>query len=59
MRQEELPEMDGLLNEGCEIMPVSGGCEYSHGKVNVLLQSHISRMQLGWLLANSNKTIKS
>lgn len=45
-RQEELEELDGLTNTGCEITPIKGGVEHSHGKVNVLLQSYLSQARI-------------
>ena len=49
-RQEELEEMDGLVNAGCEITDdtgkIKGGVEHSHGKVNVLLQSYLSHTRI-------------
>ena len=42
VREEELRELDELLSDVCEL-PVAGGCENSYGKVNILLQSFISR----------------
>jgi activating signal cointegrator complex subunit 3 len=41
VRDEELTELD-LLNEAC-VLPVMGGVENQHGKVNCLIQSYISR----------------
>ena len=43
MRDDELEELDGLLETACELHPVQGGSENPHGKVNILLQSYISR----------------
>ena len=42
MRDEELQELDRHLNETC-VMPVAGGSENSYGKVNILLQTYVSR----------------
>ena len=42
VRDEELNEMDRLLDESCW-MSVAGGVENTHGKVNALLQTYISR----------------
>lgn len=42
VRDEELAELDGHLNDTC-VMPVAGGSENSYGKVNILLQTYISR----------------
>eukprot|EP00124_Ichthyophonus_hoferi_P006273 Ihof_evm1s1374 gene=Ihof_evmTU1s1374 len=41
LRDEEIPELEGLL-ETC-VMPVKGGVENAYGKVNILLQSYVSR----------------
>ena len=46
VRQEELEELDGLANTGCEITPIKGGVEHAHGKVNVLLQSYLSQSRI-------------
>ena len=42
VRQEELEELDGHIRESCEL-PVAGGSENHYGKVNILLQTYISR----------------
>ena len=42
VREEELGELDELLSDVCQL-PVAGGSENSYGKVNILLQSFISR----------------
>uniref|UniRef100_A0A2C9L9T2 SEC63 domain-containing protein n=1 Tax=Biomphalaria glabrata TaxID=6526 RepID=A0A2C9L9T2_BIOGL len=42
VREDEMDELDRLTSDGCE-MVVFGGKENSHGKVNILLQSYISR----------------
>lgn len=42
VRDDELDELDGYLHTYCEL-PVSGGSENIHGKVNILLQTYISR----------------
>eukprot|EP01117_Protostelium_nocturnum_P007948 TRINITY_DN2836_c0_g2_i3.p1 TRINITY_DN2836_c0_g2~~TRINITY_DN2836_c0_g2_i3.p1 ORF type:complete len:1451 (-),score=559.69 TRINITY_DN2836_c0_g2_i3:47-4399(-) len=41
LREEELEELDKLQNETCA-MPVKGGVENKHGKVNILLQAYLS-----------------
>ncbi|CAL4069160.1 unnamed protein product, partial [Meganyctiphanes norvegica] len=43
IRDEELTELDEL-HSMCEVNP-AGGVENVHGKVNILLQSHISRVR--------------
>ena len=43
IREEELEELDRLYEEGCMLHPVRGGTENPHGKVNILLQSYISK----------------
>ena len=42
MRDEELQELDRHLDESC-VLPVAGGSENSYGKVNILLQTYVSR----------------
>ena len=42
VREEELPELDRMLEEVCHL-PVAGGSENSHGKVNILLQNFVSQ----------------
>uniref|UniRef100_A0A671V6M3 Activating signal cointegrator 1 complex subunit 3 n=1 Tax=Sparus aurata TaxID=8175 RepID=A0A671V6M3_SPAAU len=42
VRDEELEELDQLLSNYCEL-PAAGGVENSYGKINVLLQTYISR----------------
>ena len=42
VRDEELSELDDLVHDNCEV-PVAGGAENVYGKVNILLQTHISR----------------
>lgn len=37
-----MDELDGLLHEIC-VMQVPGGSENTYGKVNILLQTYISR----------------
>ena len=41
-RDEEMEELDELTREYCEV-PVAGGSENVYGKVNILIQTHISR----------------
>ena len=45
VREEELRELDNHLNETC-VLPAAGGSENSYGKVNILLQTYISRCNL-------------
>lgn len=42
VRDEELDELDHLLCSYCEL-PAAGGVENSYGKINILLQTYISR----------------
>lgn len=42
VRDDELNELDQLTHENAEY-PVAGGSENIYGKVNILLQTHISR----------------
>lgn len=45
VRDEELEELDQLLCNYCEL-PAAGGVENSYGKINILLQTYISRGEL-------------
>jgi activating signal cointegrator complex subunit 3 len=45
IRDDELDELDLLYNNQCHL-PVKGGSENVHGKVNILIQSFVSRAQL-------------
>ncbi|CAG0914937.1 unnamed protein product [Notodromas monacha] len=45
VRDEELDELDHCKAEWCDL-PVPGGSENSYGKVNILLQSHVSQHRL-------------
>lgn len=42
VRDEELDELDQLLCCYCKL-PAAGGVENSYGKINILLQTYISR----------------
>lgn len=42
MRDEELNELDKHMQDTCQL-PVSGGSESTEGKVNILLQTYISK----------------
>ncbi|CAF93355.1 unnamed protein product, partial [Tetraodon nigroviridis] len=42
VRDEELEELDQLLSSYC-LLPAAGGVENSYGKINILLQTYISR----------------
>uniref|UniRef100_A0AAY4D3E8 Activating signal cointegrator 1 complex subunit 3 n=1 Tax=Denticeps clupeoides TaxID=299321 RepID=A0AAY4D3E8_9TELE len=42
VRDEEIDELEQLLSNFCEL-PAAGGVENSYGKINVLLQTYISR----------------
>ncbi|XP_071801677.1 activating signal cointegrator 1 complex subunit 3-like [Asterias amurensis] len=42
VREDEIKELDQHLMDNCNL-PASGGVENAHGKVNVLLQTYISR----------------
>ena len=42
VRDDEMSELDEAIHEYCEL-PVKGGAENVYGKVNILLQTHISR----------------
>ncbi len=42
-REEEMEELENLLDTGCVFAKVKGGCDSVNGKVNILLQSYVSR----------------
>ena len=42
VRDEEMEELEQLLYNYCEL-PAAGGVENGYGKINVLLQTYISR----------------
>ncbi|KAG5681795.1 hypothetical protein PVAND_011203 [Polypedilum vanderplanki] len=42
VRDDEMDELDDLNREVCEV-PVKGGSENLHGKVNILMQTYLSR----------------
>ena len=45
VRDDELDELDDYMHTYCEL-PVTGGSENVHGKVNILLQTYVSRGML-------------
>ncbi|XP_010605477.1 activating signal cointegrator 1 complex subunit 3 isoform X2 [Fukomys damarensis] len=45
VREEEIEELDTLLNNFCELS-APGGVENSYGKINILLQTYISRGEM-------------
>lgn len=45
VRDEEMDELDDLTHDFCEV-PVKGGSENLHGKVNILMQTYLSRGQV-------------
>uniref|UniRef100_A0A8D0L2G8 Activating signal cointegrator 1 complex subunit 3 n=1 Tax=Sphenodon punctatus TaxID=8508 RepID=A0A8D0L2G8_SPHPU len=45
VREEEIEELEVLLNDFCEL-PAPGGVENSYGKINILLQTYISRGEM-------------
>ncbi|XP_022375871.1 activating signal cointegrator 1 complex subunit 3 [Enhydra lutris kenyoni] len=45
VREEEIEELDALLNNFCELA-APGGVENSYGKINILLQTYISRGEM-------------
>ncbi|XP_074166319.1 activating signal cointegrator 1 complex subunit 3 [Sminthopsis crassicaudata] len=45
VREEEIEELDVLLNNFCELS-APGGVENSYGKINILLQTYISRGEM-------------
>lgn len=42
VRDDEMDELDDLNRDSCEV-PVKGGSENLHGKVNILMQTYLSR----------------
>ena len=45
VRDDELDELDDLVRDYCHVPPL-GGAENLHGKVNILLQTYLSRGRL-------------
>lgn len=45
VREEEIEELDALLNNFCELS-APGGVENNYGKINILLQTYISRGEM-------------
>ncbi|NWU99063.1 ASCC3 protein, partial [Upupa epops] len=45
VRKEEIEELDSLLTDFCEL-PAPGGVENNYGKINILLQTYISRGEM-------------
>lgn len=45
VRDDEMDELDQLLKHHCEL-PVAGGSENIHGKVNILIQTYLSRARV-------------
>ncbi|XP_006881253.1 PREDICTED: activating signal cointegrator 1 complex subunit 3 [Elephantulus edwardii] len=45
VREEEIEELDALLNNYCELT-APGGVENNYGKINILLQTYISRGEM-------------
>lgn len=45
VREEEIEELEALLSDFCEL-PAPGGVENSYGKINILLQTYISRGEM-------------
>ncbi|KAK5892899.1 hypothetical protein CesoFtcFv8_013245 [Champsocephalus esox] len=67
VRDEELDELDQLLSNYCEL-PAAGGVENGYGKINVLLQTYISRGEvdsfslisdLGYVAQNSARIVRA
>ena len=42
VREDEMDELECLQHSSCQVV-VAGGKENSHGKVNIMLQTYISR----------------
>nr|XP_060609072.1 activating signal cointegrator 1 complex subunit 3 [Anolis sagrei ordinatus] len=45
VREEEIEELETLLSDFCEL-PAPGGVENSYGKINILLQTYVSRGEM-------------
>ncbi|XP_053237514.1 activating signal cointegrator 1 complex subunit 3 isoform X1 [Podarcis raffonei] len=45
VREEEIEELEALLGDFCEL-PAPGGVENSYGKINILLQTYVSRGEM-------------
>ncbi|KAL8186311.1 UNVERIFIED_CONTAM: activating signal cointegrator 1 complex subunit [Gekko kuhli] len=45
VREEEIEELEALLCDFCEL-PTPGGVENSYGKINILLQTYVSRGEM-------------
>lgn len=45
VRDEEMDELDDLTHDFCEV-PVKGGAENIHGKINILMQTYLSNGQV-------------
>lgn len=45
VREDEMNELDNLLSDSC-VMQVQGGVENTYGKVNILMQVYVSRMNI-------------
>lgn len=45
VRDDEMDELDRLTHDYCELR-VAGGSENLHGKINILLQTYLSRGHL-------------
>ncbi|KAH0622176.1 hypothetical protein JD844_024256 [Phrynosoma platyrhinos] len=45
VREEEIEELETLLSDFCEL-PTPGGVENSYGKINILLQTYVSRGEM-------------
>lgn len=67
VRDEEMEELDQMLCNFCEL-PAAGGAENSYGKVNILLQTYISRGEvdsfslisdLGYVAQNAARIIRA
>ncbi|EDO46714.1 predicted protein [Nematostella vectensis] len=67
VREDELSELEEHLHEDCVVIPVKGGVENTYGKVNILLQTYISRgrvesfslvSDLGYVAQNGARLIR-
>lgn len=52
VRDEELQELDELSSDNCQVV-ARGGSENLHGKVNILMQTYLSRGQVNQITNNN------
>lgn len=57
LREEEMMELEELSNDVCHI-PVKGGPENKHGKVNILMQAYLSHASIeGFALVSDSSYV--